>query len=119
VANMSSEYGTPRDPEAMRKAHELGMPPDVIAENAGLSLSWTIRKMKKAGITPRKRKVRRELPVAKEDIVAAYRDDGKSIQQIADSHPNLYYKMVRNVLLENGVTLRPATQPKKQGRSDD
>lgn len=108
----SGERGTPRDPEAMKEAHLHGVPVAGIAQNAGLSYSWTRRKMLKTGVRIRKRKPR-DLPIPEEKIVALYRDEGKSIQAIAESHPDLYYKRVRNVLLANNVTLRPSTRAVK------
>ena len=87
----------------MVECYRLGMSVEAIAAAAGLSLTWTYRRLKRAGVdiqpTPR------PCPVPIERLAAEYAE-GASILTIAKAH-GLYYKRVRQLLLDHGVKLRP------------
>jgi hypothetical protein len=92
----------------MKEARELGVSIADIASSAGLSYSWTRRKLIKTGVEHISRS-RRMSPVPVEQLAKEYRA-GDSILTIANRHDGLYYKLVRNLLLEHGVKLRASTK---------
>jgi hypothetical protein len=95
----------------MKEAYERGASVADIAASAGLTYSWTRRKLIKSGVTPARRP-RRPSPVPAEQLAEDYRN-GDSILTIANRYDGLYYKLVRNLLLEHGVELRPSTRANK------
>jgi hypothetical protein len=88
----------------MVECYERGVPVASIAEAAGLSVTWTYRRLKRAG-APVGRSVR-PCPVPVEQLVREYAE-GASILTLADRH-GLYFKRVRQLLLTQGVVLRPS-----------
>jgi|tagenome__1003787_1003787.scaffolds.fasta_scaffold20174890_1 hypothetical protein len=81
-----------------------------LAQLSGLSYSWLRRRLLKAGVELRSRPAPRESPVPPETLVEEYRA-GASILGLAEKH-GLYYKRVRELLLREGVELRPSTRGK-------
>ncbi|HEY3480582.1 MAG TPA: hypothetical protein VGL02_16935 [Streptomyces sp.] len=90
-----------------RLAH--GVAPADIAAEAGLSATWTYRRLKRAGadvghppLAP--------LPVPAAQLAREY-VEGASIQGLVERHGGgLYYKRVREALIAEGVALRPSTR---------
>ncbi|MEU0793831.1 helix-turn-helix domain-containing protein [Amycolatopsis sp. NPDC005961] len=85
-----------------------------LARMSGLSYSWLRRRLLKAGVELRSRAAPRESPVAPGILADEYRA-GVSILAIAEKH-GLYYKRVRELLLREGVELRPSTRAKPDDR---
>jgi hypothetical protein len=83
-----------------------------LARLSGLSYSWLRRRLLKAGVELRSRPGPRESPVPSETLVDEYRA-GASILTLAEKH-GLYYKRVREILLREGVELRPSTRAKRE-----
>jgi hypothetical protein len=81
-----------------------------LARLSGLSHSWLRRRLLKAGVELRSRPGPRESPVPPAKLVEEYRA-GASILTLAETH-GLYYKRVRELLLGEGVELRPSTRAK-------
>jgi lambda repressor-like predicted transcriptional regulator len=77
---------------------------------SGLSYSWLRRRLLKSGVELRSRPGPRESPVPSENLVEEYQA-GASILALAEKH-GLYYKRVRDLLLREGVELRPSTRAK-------
>lgn len=90
----------------LAEIYEHGVPVEAIADAAGLTVSWTYRRLKRAGVEVTR--PRRECPVPVEQLAAEYRA-GASIKVLADRHDS-YYKLIRQLLLAHGVTLRPSTK---------
>jgi hypothetical protein len=84
-----------------------------LARTTGLSYSWVRRRLRKAGVELRSRQGPRECPVPAEVLIAEYQA-GESILAISERH-GLYYKRVRELLLQQGVELRPSTRAKSAG----
>jgi lambda repressor-like predicted transcriptional regulator len=78
----------------------------------GLSYSWLRRRLLKAGVELRARPGPRESPVSPDILVGEYQA-GASILALAERH-GLYYKRVREILLHEGVELRPSTRAKPE-----
>ncbi|MEV6644773.1 helix-turn-helix domain-containing protein [Amycolatopsis sp. NPDC051371] len=83
-----------------------------LARLSGLSYSWLRRRLLNAGVELRSRPAPRESPVPAEILVEEYRA-GASILTLAEKH-GLYYKRVRELLLREGVELRPSTRAKSE-----
>jgi hypothetical protein len=93
--------------DAMLESFVLGASVEAIADAAGLSVTWTYRRLKRAGAEI-ERPAPRPCPVPVEQLAREYAA-GDSILTIADRH-GLYFKRVRELLLGQGVTLRPSTK---------
>ncbi|MFJ7210729.1 helix-turn-helix domain-containing protein [Amycolatopsis sp. NPDC098790] len=83
-----------------------------LARMSGLSYSWLRRRLLKAGVELRSRSRPRESPVPPETLAEEYRA-GTSILALAETY-GLYYKRVRELLLLEGVELRPSTRAKRE-----
>ncbi|MEU0795093.1 helix-turn-helix domain-containing protein [Amycolatopsis sp. NPDC005961] len=92
----------------MKAAYERGVSIADIAASAGLSYSWTRRKLIEHGVEITCRS-RRTTPVPVEQLATEYLA-GDSILAIAQRYEGLYYKLVRDLLLEQGVKLRASTR---------
>lgn len=90
----------------LAEIYERGASVKAIADATGLTVSWTYRRLKRAGIDVVR--PRRECLVSAERLAEEYLA-GASISMLAERHGS-YYKQVRQLLLEHGVVLRPSTR---------
>lgn len=91
----------------MRERFDRDVPVADIATEAGLSITWTYRKLRLAGADVGRQELK-PCPIPIEQLAEEYYA-GASILALANRH-GLYYKRVRNLLLEHRVTLRPSTR---------
>ncbi|ADJ48094.1 hypothetical protein AMES_6269 [Amycolatopsis mediterranei S699] len=103
----SENAGFERDSDLVR-AYERGTSIGELAERTGLSYTWMRRRLINAGAELRPRPVAKACPVPIEQLADEYRA-GASILQLAKTH-GLYYKRVRELLLDHEVPLRPSTR---------
>ena len=95
-------------PEMLAIEYNQGLSVRDLAKVNGLSYSWTRRKIVQGGATLRKRSApKKPCPISIDQLAQEYRA-GSSIRTLAERY-KLYYKRVRELLLEHGVQLRPPT----------
>lgn len=101
------EHATRRERnERMLAAWKAGMPLTRIAQENGLSLSWTGRLLRELGITQSKIRQgvkRKDLPV--NAIVRQY-ENGATMKALANYH-KASYATIRRLLLREKVAIRP------------
>jgi len=106
----SGHDDTDKQEDPWVRAYNLGTSIGELAQQSGLSYTWMRRKLIDAGAEIRRRPKPRRCPVPVDQLAAEYYA-GQSIKRLAEAH-GLYYKRVRNLLLDHGVQLRPSTRTK-------